>query len=554
MRLFFFFMIAYVSVFSSNVWSIDKTTRVVGTNLEGITDYSGDWPFLNRMKSTRKWITFDSTGKDTTWDTNIPIPSDKNGYPLRVPFDPDGYGGISPQGVRTILINENNHYPVGTYTLIFEGKGKLHLRVDAQCPMLRNGQCIFDKPNVLHHFFVKKPTKGGLRLKILSSEVGDHIRNIRIFPPTVNNTEQNKFHPTYLARVQGFKILRFMDWASVNHSKIKSWSERVQPDYYTYTIKGRGVPYEVMLNLSNHISADPWVVIPTMANDDFVEKLATLIADRLNKNRTVYLEYSNEIWNTIFPQNRFANKAGARLGRDLGLSLNKKDANALFYARRSAEVFEIFEKVLKGKHKLVKIVSGQGMNPSVARKVIKWLNDPKVNPNKVKADALAIALYFGAGAVDDLLTAGGRRDKRTVTVDDVKAITVDALLDKAAEALHKHRKPRMIEHRELASHHGMKLLAYEGGQSMRVGPGFSGPVVHAAASKFIEANRSERMGALYREMFDLWFGHGGDAFMNFSYIYRPNRWGAWGVLEHQWQNPDEAPKYRAVKEQLNLGK
>ena len=48
-----------MSVFGSNASALDNTGHVLGANLEGITDYTGDWLFLNRMKSTRKWTTFE---------------------------------------------------------------------------------------------------------------------------------------------------------------------------------------------------------------------------------------------------------------------------------------------------------------------------------------------------------------------------------------------------------------------------------------------------------------------------------------------------------------
>lgn len=548
------FIFSYASTCCSNVYALDKNIRVIGTNIEGITDYSGDWPFVNRMKSARKWITFDATGRDKTWDTKIPIPSDENGYPLRIPFDPDGVGGIAPQSVRTILINNNVHYPAGVYSLIFKGKGKIHLRVDSKCPDLRDGQCVFEKPNIVHHFLIKKPTKGGLRLKIVSSEADDHIRDIRVLPPGIDPKEQKQFHPVFLERLQGFKILRFMNWDSINHSEIKHWSDRVHTDHYTYAQKGSGVPYEVMLDLSNRVKADPWFVVPTMADDDFVKKLANLITTKLDKNRVVYLEYSNEVWNGIFPQARYATELGINLSLQLGLSLKKQEANTLFYTHRSVEIFEIFQRILKGHHKLVKVVSGQGMNPWVTRRIIRWLDDPRINPKKIKPDALAIAMYFGGNAVDSLLTNNGERTKKAVSVKDVKSIKVDRFLDEATEELYQRRIPRMIEQKKLASRYGMSLLAYEGGQAMSVGSGYSRPVIQAATEKIIKANRSERMGDLYNEMFNLWFGNGGNAFVNFSLIYSPRRWGAWGILEHQWQNPDQAPKYRAVKEELRRAK
>lgn len=554
MRLLLLFMFGCVSAYGSNAWGLDKTTRVVGTNLEGIADYNGDWPFVNRMKSARKWITFDATGKDKTWDTKIPIPSDENGYPLRVPFDPDGDGGIPPQGVRTILINSNDHYPAGEYTLIFEGKGKLHMRGDAKCPNLRDGQCIFEKSNFAHHFLVKKPSKGGLRLKILSSEAGDHIRNIRVLPPGVDIAEKSKFHPVFLERLRGFKILRFMDWASTNHSKIKRWSERVHPDYYTYALKGSGVPYEVMLNLSNELKADAWFTIPTHADDNFVRELAKLINKTLDKDRTVYLEYSNEVWNKGFFQGKYAAKKGRELAASLNTKMGRRQASAYYYAYRAAQIFNIFEKELTRERNLSKVVSGQGTNPWVLKWVLGALDNKQFNPSGVKPDAMTISFYVGGPVADQLLTKNSLINKKSVSISDVKDITLDEIFAGIEKDLLKNRKPKLLEHKKLADEHNLLLFAYEGGQSLRVGYGFKREVLDLMTSKLIQANRDVRMKSIYSKMFETWFESGGNQFMNFSYIYSPGRHGSWGILEHQWQNPDEAPKYRAVKEQLRQDK
>ncbi len=496
-------------------------------------------------------MTFDPSGKDTTWDTRVFIPSDNNGYPLRVPFDPDGPGGLPPQAVRSILISENDQYQAGTYILIFEGKGKVQIRVDSKCPHLIDGQCIFEKPNVIHNFVVTKPTLGGLRLEIISSEESDHIRNIRIIPPGGLIENANDFHPDFIKLLRGFKIVRFMDWGSINHTQVVHWKDRVTTESYSYALHGAGVPYEVMLDLSNRVGSDPWIVIPSQADDDYVTNLARLIAGRLDRKNTLYLEYSNEAWNTIFPQTRYVSEMGDKLAAQMGLTLKMSDTNALFYAKRSVEIFEIFDREFGGNRKYFKILSGQGMNPSVARERLRWYQDQRINPRGFKADAISIALYFGSSTVDSLLTNSGKRDKKDIKVDDVMNISVDDLLSHAIKDLRSNRLPKMIEHRELASRNGMLLLAYEGGQSLRIGAGFNDLVVKAMTEKVILANRSEEMGIIYREMFDLWFENGGDSFVNFSFIYRPNRWGAWGILENQNQRFLSSPKYKAVKERLD---
>ena len=111
--------------FASQSSAAESGSFRIGTNVEGIHDYSGDWPFINRMKSARKWITFDITEVDKTWDTRVEIPLDKNGYPIIIPYDPDGDGPVAPQAVRTILYNRFDTYPAGTYKVRFEGTGKL---------------------------------------------------------------------------------------------------------------------------------------------------------------------------------------------------------------------------------------------------------------------------------------------------------------------------------------------------------------------------------------------------------------------------------------------
>ena len=555
MRLLLLFMFGCVTAYGSNVWALDKTARVLGTNLAGISDYSADWPFFNRMKSARKWITFDSTGKDKTWDTKIPIPSDENGYPLRVPFDPDGEGGISPQGVRTILITDIEHYPAGIYHLTFQGQGKIHLRVDATCPDLRDGQCIFDKPNVVHRFIVKKP-KWGIRLKILNSEYGDHVRNIRVFPSDtgINSEYKSKFHPVFLERLRGFKILRFMDWGATNHLKIKRWSERITTDYYTYSIKGKGVPYEVMVDLSNELQADPWFTIPTYADDNFVTELALLINKKLDKDRKVYLEYSNEVWNKGFPQGKYATRKGIELASSLSKKMGPRQSNSYYYAHRASQIFNIFEKELSREHRLFKIVSGQGTNPWPLKWALEALDNKQFNPSGIKPDAMAIGFYIGGPVADQLLTKNGLINKKSVSISDVKDITLDEIFAGMEKDLLKNRKPKLLEQKKMADEHNLLLFAYEGGQALRLGYGYKKEVVHLMTEKLIEANRDDRMKELYQKMFDSWFGSGGNHFMNFSYIYAPGRHGAWGILEHQWQNPDEAPKYQAVMEQLRPAK
>ncbi len=526
----------------------DNNSYIIGTNLGLSRDFSGDWPFIDRMKNARPWITFDATGVDKTWDTKVDLPLDQQGYPLEIPYDPDGNGPIPPQAVRTFLFNSYEGYPAGEYSLIFDGKGKLHVRVDAFCPDLPNDQCIFTEPGISHRFFVKSPTKGGVRLKIYESARSDHVRNIRVYLPDNHQAQEEVFHPQYIERLNGFEALRFMDWQSINHSTERKWDDRVKQDYISFAHKGKGIPYEQMIMLANKLGADAWFCVPTFADDDYIRNMARLIDRSLKKGLGVYIEYSNEVWNSIFQQKKYATSEGNRIAESFGLDIGTKEANALFYAKRSAEVFNIFQQEMAKERDLTKVVSGQCMNPRVLKSILEWLGDERVNPSGVQPDAIAVALYFGGQTAKQLLTKNGTVKTKEVTAQDVEELSLDDILTEAHRYLLEKRVPKIVEHRKLATAHDMKLVAYEGGQALRIGYGFTSEVLKAMTKKLIEVNRHPKIKQLYQDMFRVWFSSGGEDFMNFSYINQPNRWGMWGILERQNQSLQEVPKYQAVIE------
>ena len=56
-----------------------------------------------------------------------------------------------------------------------------------------------------------------------------------------------------------------------------------------------------MIELCNETQKDMWINIPALATPAFVQSLAQLIDADLDPNLNVYIEYSNETWNTSSP-------------------------------------------------------------------------------------------------------------------------------------------------------------------------------------------------------------------------------------------------------------
>ena len=80
--------------------------------------------------------------------------------------------------------------------------------------------------------------------------------------------------------------------------------------------EGRGAAWEYMVELANETGKDLWINVPERATDDYVNKLALLCKygsdginpytgpqanpawPPLNSNLKLYVEFSNEVWNT----------------------------------------------------------------------------------------------------------------------------------------------------------------------------------------------------------------------------------------------------------------
>ncbi len=280
----------------------------IGMNLAPLNDWSPAWAFVDRMKNAREWVPF-SVGTTEWGDSGVIIPSDENGYPLEIPYDPDGEGGINPLQAQTFVVT-GQRYPAGTYTLLFDGTGTISFRFDATG--------MFSDSSIPHPFQINTPNNG-LLVQILESSASDPIRNIRIVMPVyegqnfVESYDTQIFHPLYLERLGIFNVIRFGGWGYVWGNVTEDWSEVVTPDHFAQA-GASGVSPEHMIQLSNRLGADPWIGIPHRANDNYVEELAKLIEARLEPGRKIYIEYSNEVWNPMMVDHDYVQDQGEAAG------------------------------------------------------------------------------------------------------------------------------------------------------------------------------------------------------------------------------------------------
>jgi hypothetical protein len=213
------------------------------------------------------------------------------------------------------------------------------------------------------------------------------VRNVRfLLPGTEASHASNPFNPAFLKTANPFSTLRFKDWASIDDSTVVNWSDRSLVSNQSYA-STRGVPIETMIALANTLRVNPWFCIPHQATDTYVREFATLIYSKLDPTLKPHIEYSNEVWNTGYPQTTWALAQSDKLGLP-----KVSGMPAAFYGQRSAEIFKIFQQVYGATDsaRLVRVVAGQAVWTQFLQSALSW-KDTAAN-----ADVLAIAPYFSA--------------------------------------------------------------------------------------------------------------------------------------------------------------
>lgn len=495
---------------------ISQNDRPIGTNLTGITDYSPEFVFVDAFKQSRDWISHD-LGPGAPWSSNLPVPLNSNGYPLEIPYN-DGVN--PPQGLRALMFfgDLNGIYPSGSYRLKVEGTGTITLEVGT----IGTFSCPIDTVITVSN------TAGGVFIDIIESLASDPITKINFVMPGFHTTyETEPFHPKFLDFLQDFQVIRFMDWMATNNSNNSDWSDRNSPTYYSQTGEN-GIAPEILIDLCNREMKDPWICIPHAATDDFIIQMANLLHTTLDPSLTIHIEYSNEVWNSVFSQNQFS----IDMGTALGYSGAPWDIGHKYYAKRTADMFRIFDSVFVGTNRIEKVIASQAANAWLSNQILTFLNDPLYNPDQISADALAIAPYFGG--IADVIGNAGMENSCTVSqiVDSMETSLQQTFL-------------WLQESKLVADNHGVDLVSYEGGQHLVAGPAYHNNV--AFVDKLIEANRDPRMTDLYCQYFDYWYDSVSPTlFCNFSSLQIPNKWGSWGVKEHF--DDTLAPKYIGLQD------
>jgi len=479
----------------------------LGINLGGIADWDTEQPFVDFIKMSRPWI---SQKQGEGWGKGPDLELDPQGYPTHL--DPDCFVEVP------MCTDLKAHFPLGNWTVLYDGKGEVNVK-GVTVVSSEPGRIVFQPSYAQGEFF----------LRILSTDPADHIHNLHVLIPGAEKTYQtDPFNPSMIARWKGVGCVRFMDMMNTNGNAQVTWADRPKLDDFSYGM-GKGVPVEVLCDLANRLDADAWFNMPAKADDDYIRNFAQVVKDRLNPRHKAYIEYSNEMWNSMFSQTHYTWDQGKALG--IGPAERPWEGGGMYYAKRSVEIFKIWEDVFGGHDRLVRVLAWQaGSNWWTTNIVLPYQDAYK------EADALAIAPY---------LTVLPRPGDAKLNSDDVAKWTVDQVLDYVQNTSLPESTKWITDQKAVADKFHLKLIAYEGGQHLvGVGGGENNPDLTAL---FQAANKSPRLGQIYDQYFAAWKAAGGGTFCYFSSTGRWSKWGSWGTMEYADDDPAQSPKYQALK-------
>lgn len=501
----------------------------IGINTNEVHYEDTSLPFVDLFRAASPFAEnlFRLKAEDVTYD--------ENGWPTRI--------GSGEVGTKFLGMIPPQALPAGEYTVLYEGEGKLRYGHDVKVVYQSPGRDVIT-------FDSGKDGLVDASIVITQTNPDNYLRNIRILPPggiCRNNPLKRVmdasecgaeageflafidyyasivFNPDYLDFMKDFKAIRFMPMSGITRNPIEHWQDRQRPEEASWggTYGNRGVPLEIMVELANRLHKDAWFNIPHAADDEYMREYASYVRDHLNPELKIYLEYTNEVWNTTFTHNEYTQKKGI----EMGLSINAVEAGFEYYTIRARQMFEIWEQVFNGRERFVRVLGGWDTRLDVTRKLL------TENDMYQHIDAVAIAPYFGGNLK-------GYRESQTV--DDIFRLTTEKDSYRSL--------PEILEmvgqHARLADQYGVDLLGYEGGQGL-VDWATRKPEQHPNPL-FFAANRDPRMGELYTEFLQGWDQAGGKLMMLFSAPRVCRSFGCWGLKEYINQPREQAPKYDAV--------
>lgn len=504
----------------------------IGFNLEAVSYWSTENPFIDRVHTSQGWLAWDSSGKAINTATT-PLTEDSHG-------NVTNFTGISKLAISVEL--DPLTAPVShQYVLTYDGTATVSL-AGAKIISQTAGKVVFESK--------MNTATPGIPLYFTGLNASNPLSNVHVV-----RTDQvglynagEIFNPDFIHKVSEWGLVRFMDWGNTNASQDLNWSTRatVGDNFWSYQTHADGVPLEAMVKLANEAHVDMWYNVPTKADNTYVQNALTYIRDHLDPSLKVTVEWSNEVWNTGFSANAYAKNQGAALW---GSSINSNHLASVFYGYRSAQIADIAHKVFTGSHagQLQDVLAGQSANAIAMADWQTGIAKAGFGVASTLFKDYAIAPYFGgqlgpAASTADLQiilgwAKGGQAglDAAFHELEYGGGLSADGSLAKV--------EANIAKSGQIAAANGLGLVAYEGGLAVST-------TRWAVADKatvqdlFNRMLADPRMGDIYSKEIAAFKAAGGTTYTAFNDVGASGDFGSWGALDSIYSTGSQ--RYNAI--------
>ncbi len=492
--------------------------------------------FVDVVKENYRWTAV-SSGEPLTSDQ-----VDANGWPA---VDATYILDYRPVAEWSGSIDDPEVYRIdmsGTYHGSFRGRAYVRgsaggrvqgLVYDSNDNMTSFDWVVSGPPGEGHGLFVITFTE---TKRTPDSSLGSGLSHFKMIRPGYAADSSQTFTDDLLAALTDaqFGVIRFMNFTATNGADPDfpaqmEWAHRKCPtDAAQQRIaplnKRDGAAWEYVIELANTVHMDAWINVPVSASKDYVTQLATLFKTALDPNLNLYVESSNEVWNTApaFGQSRY----NAAQAQSLGIDKNEN------HARRTIELAKIFATVfgpnsLNGRVRVI-LCSHKPM--------LKWWVEPMLQ--YIKSHFGPPSDYIYAIACQTYFTGGHDAGESVAKILADCRANIAGQIDESGGV----NQAGRVQWIQKAAAWGLPggFCSYEGG------PDHGGGSTTNLANRIL-AERSPEMGEILKYNFgNAFFALGGNIAMQFTLSSAYNRYGCWGLTD-DISHPQRNYKYAAAQ-------
>lgn len=394
-------------------------------------------------------------------------------------IDSNGWPGSG--ATNNIIISYDtfapNSWPTGSYDISWTGSGNVAINLPgASSPPTFN--------------------VSGTTDRILLQPTGQ-VTSLSLKPSGMTG----KFTSTFLDRASRAICLRVMDATYTNLGTVApTATQRAIEIENAGTLRyyHHGWNWQDVVDISIAAKCDVWVNVPHLKYNDtsYLTSMATTLAGCYGR---VYVEFSNETWNTGFPVNAWIPTVSGGQNADA------------WHADRSDIIAELFKSVSP---KFVGVLGSQAVGYGKFTSYTTLATRPL---NFI--DAIAIAPYWGGTWALGSSAA------------TINAASISSAMSTIESDYWTNWAPAIAQWKTRCDTKGWKLIAYEGGSHLFAYLNANVPAEATAIQKLKDINASDEMGSLYHRIMDHWEDNGGGLFCHFGDVDE----STWGPLLNETQ-------------------